>query len=408
MPAFFTDPIGLIALLLVSTYIAGQIAQQVGVPQIVGYIIGGLILGPSILRVFPVEFNSQLGFVSQIALALIGANLGSSLKFRELRAIGWKLPLIFACEAVLVLLLVWGGAYIVTGELTVALIFGSLAVATAPGATMETMREYKCKGPVTTISLALTALDGGLAIILFSTALAIAQAVAGGAALSAGVIIGQPLLIIGLSTGIGFGMGMLVVLVSRILSRSEQLIPLIGVAAFVIAGLSRVAPIQVVLTALAMGTTIVNVLPRYSGLTGQASAWFGVMIFPLFFGLAGARLNLGIVPSLGALGVVYILGRNVGKFAGSWLGGTLAGFAPVVKSNIGIALFSQAGIVIGLALQAQEVLGQAGTEGMELGALILNAITAVVLVLLVTGPLFVKLAVSRAGEVGMDAEPAPG
>lgn len=401
MSTLLSDPVAFVGIALLITFLVGQLGRRFGMPLVVGYIVGGLLLGPSFLNWFPEVMDSQLSFVSQIALAVIGLNLGKGLRINDLAAVGWRLPVVFLVEMTLVLLLVGGSAYLISGELTIALIFGALAVATAPGATVETLREYRSQGPVTTMTMALTALDGVTAIILFSTALGVAGTIMGGGPLSIGTIVGPPLIVIALSLAVGVGLGLIVYLLTKVFPEHNQLISIFIVMVFIITGLSRITPVQVVLASLALGATAVNLEPECDHHITHTAINLGFLAFPLFFGLAGARLSLSILPSLGLLGLAYVVGRNLAKFAGGWLGGTLVGFEPKVKANLGVALFSQAGVVIGLALESQTELAQYGTQGEELGSLILNAITAVVMILLITGPIFVKLAVSRAGEVDM-------
>lgn len=408
MSAFLSDPVALLGIALLITFLSGQAAQRLGAPLVVGYILGGLLMGPSFLDIYPSEMDAQLVFISQLALGVIGVNLGKGLRLNDLVQVGWRLPVVFLIEVALVLLFVGGSAFLISGELSIALIFGALAVATAPGATVEVLREYRSHGPLTTLTMALTALDGVTSIVLFSAALAVATTVMGGGAFAVVTAIGPSLVLIALSTAIGFAMGMLILLLGRAFPKHNQLIALFIAAIFIITGLSRISPVQVVLCTLVMGATVVNIRPDYDHHITHTAINLGFLAFPLFFGLAGARLSLSVLPSLGLLGLSYVLGRNLAKFAGGWFGGSLVGFEPKIRANLGVALFSQAGVVIGLALESQTVLAEYGAAGEELGSLILNAITAVVLILLITGPIFVKLAVSRAGEINMiPSEPEP-
>jgi Kef-type K+ transport system membrane component KefB len=101
--------------------------------------------------------------------------------------------------------------------------------------------------------------------------------------------------------------------------------------------------------------------------------------------------------------VAYVLLRSAGKFGGAWLGGTAGGASPAVRNNLGLGLLSQAGVAIGLALASAGRFSAYGEEGQALGALIINVITATTFVVQVVGPIGVKLAISRAGEIGQAA-----
>ena len=84
-------------------------------------------------------------------------------------------------------------------------------------------------------------------------------------------------------------------------------------------------------------------------------------------------MHIDRLPAMGLLGIAYILLRSGGKYIGAWVGGILGSAEPPVRSNLGLALLSQAGVAIGLALE-------------------------------IVGPIGVKLAIKRAGESGGGVE----
>jgi hypothetical protein len=71
-----------------------------------------------------------------------------------------------------------------------------------------------------------------------------------------------------------------------------------------------------------------------------------------------------------------------------------------VRDNLGLGLLSQAGVAIGLALASSRRFAVYGDDGQALAALIINVITATTFVVQIVGPICVKLAISRAGEIG--------
>jgi Kef-type K+ transport system membrane component KefB len=120
----------------------------------------------------------------------------------------------------------------------------------------------------------------------------------------------------------------------------------------------------------------------------------------LFFTLVGARFQIDLLPAMGLLGLAYVVLRSAGKYFGAWLGGTLGGAEPTVRDNLGLGLLSQAGVAIGLALASARRFSAYGEEGQLLGALIINVITATTFVVQIVGPICVKIAIGRAGEIG--------
>lgn len=103
---------------------------------------------------------------------------------------------------------------------------------------------------------------------------------------------------------------------------------------------------------------------------------------------------------MGLLGMAYVLLRSTGKFVGAWLGGNLGGAQPAVRDNLGLGLLSQAGVANGLALASADRFRVYGEEGELLGSLVLSVITAATFVVQIFGPIGVKVAISRAGEIG--------
>lgn len=165
-------------------------------------------------------------------------------------------------------------------------------------------------------------------------------------------------------------------------------------------GISESLGLSLILTSMSMGFLLVNKHDSHARHIRFTIEQAGPVIYVLFFALIGARLETKSLPAMGLLGIVYILLRSFGKFGGAWLGGRLGGAEPVVRDNLGFGLLSQAGVAIGLALAASSRFAESGEEGKALGSLILGVITATTFVVQIIGPIFTKLAISRAGEIG--------
>ncbi len=99
------------------------------------------------------------------------------------------------------------------------------------------------------------------------------------------------------------------------------------------------------------------------------------------------------------IGVAYVILRSAGKFGGAWFGSVISGAPAVIRNNLGLGLLSQAGVAIGLALDSSLRFSQLGEEGATFGQLIVNVITATTFIVQIIGPIGVKLAISRAGEI---------
>lgn len=393
--------LAVIGLLIAVSFLGSKLFQRVGIPQVVGFIVVGVLLGPSLLNIVPLSLSEQLTFISEIALGLIGFDIGSHLLFRELRQLGRCILFVVLFEAVGTFLLVTAGIWIITRSLHTALIFGALASATAPAATVDVLAEYDAKGPLTTSLLAVVGIDDALALVLYSVAAAFAESLlTQSGAPSLLQVLELPLLEIGGSILLGGGLGLLL---DRIMCRMKVQHDAMAVSigfVFLCVGLSQALGFSLILTTMILGLVVVNRCAEHGRHIRFTIEQAGPVIYVLFFTLVGARFQISLLPSMGFLGVAYVLLRSAGKFGGAWLGGTVGGAPRAVRDNLGLGLLSQAGVAIGLALASAGRFSVHGEEGQALGALIINVITATTFVVQVIGPIGVKLAIRRAGEIG--------
>ncbi len=400
-----SNPLSTIGLLLVVSFLGSKIFQRFGIPQVVGFIVLGVLHGPSFLNVVPLEVSQELLLISEIALGLIGFDMGSHLRLNEIRKLGKSIIFILIFEAFGAFILVTAGVYALTQSWYTALIFGALSSATAPAATVDVLAEYDAKGPLTTTLLAVVGLDDALSLLLYSLAAAFAASLmAGGETLSLIEILELPFIEIGGSIVLGAIMGYtLNWLMHRMKSHHDAMAVSIGFV-LLAAGISLALDFSLILTTMVLGMVTVNCCPDHGRHIRYTIEQAGPVIYVLFFTLVGARFQISLLPTMGLLGLAYIVLRSVGKFGGAWLGGTIGGAEPAVRKNLGFGLLSQAGVAIGLALASAARFSQYGEEGQALGILIINVITATTFIVQIIGPIAVKFAITRAGEVGKALE----
>ena len=395
------DILAIVGILIAFSFLASKLFQYLGIPQVVGFIVAGVFLGTSFLNVIPLELSNELTFISEIALGLIGFDMGGHLRFSQLRKMGRSILFILLFESLGTFALVSAGIYALTQSLHTALIFGALSSATAPAATVDVLAEYDAEGPLTTSILAVVGLDDAMSLLLFSIAVAGAEAVLTGAqSLSPLQIIEYPIFEIGGSILLGLAAGLLLnTIMGRMKGLHDSMAISVGFV-FLAVGLSQTFGLSLILTSMVMGLTVVNRSPEHGKRIRFTIEQAGPVIYVLFFTLVGARFQLALIPTMGVLGIAYVLLRSFGKFAGAWLGGTIGGAEPAVRDNLGLALLSQAGVAIGLALDCECRFAELGPEGQALGSLVLGVITATTFIVQIIGPIGVKLAVQRAGEIG--------
>ena len=403
------DILSIIGILITVAFVGSKAFQRLGIPQVVGFIVVGTLCGSSFLNIIPLELAHELTFVSHIALGLIGFDIGSHLRLRELRQLGRCLIIILICEAIGTFLIVTAGIYAITQSIHTALIFGALASATAPAATVDVLAEYDAKGPLTTSILVVVGLDDALALILYSIAANLVEStLINSSPISWENTALIPVIEIGGSVLLGFGLGLILEwIMKRMKTHHDAMAISIGFV-FMGVGLSETFGFSLILTSMLMGSILVNRDPTHTRSIRYTIEQAGPVIYVLFFSLVGARFQIKLLPAMGLLGIAYILLRSFGKFGGSWIGGKIGKAESVVCNNLGFGLLSQAGVAIGLALASQQRFSALGEEGEALGNLVLNVITATTFVVQIIGPIFVKFAVNRAGEIGqakLEADP---
>ena len=391
-----------IGLLLIISYLGSKVFQRFGIPQVVGFIVLGVLHGPSFLNVIPLGLSDEFLFISEIALGLIGFDMGSHLNLSKIRRLGKSIIFILFFEAFGAFALVGAGVFAITRSLHTALIFGALASATAPAATVDVLAEYDAKGPLTTTLLAVVGLDDALSLVLYSIASAFAVAIiSGGDTPTLLELLELPLIEIGGSILTGFAMGhVLDQILRRMKSHHDAMAVSVGFV-LLVAGFSIAMDFSLILTTMVLGMVVVNSSPEHGHRIRYTIEQAGPVIYVLFFTLVGARFQIKIIPAMGLLGLAYVLLRSSGKYFGAWLGGTIGGAIPSVRDNLGFGLLSQAGVAIGLALASASRFSKLGEEGIALGSLVINVITATTFMVQIIGPIFVKFAIHRAGEIGM-------
>jgi Kef-type K+ transport system membrane component KefB len=398
---FEPNLITVIGLLISVTFLGSKIFQRLGIPQVVGFIVVGTLLGTSFFNIVPLVLVEELGFVSEIALGLIGFDIGSHLLFGEVRQRGRSIFFILLFESLGTFALVTAGIYLLTRSWHTALIFGALSSATAPAATVDVLAEYDAKGPLTTSLLAVVGMDDALSLLLYSVVAALTETLLTGSGMPPLIqVLELPFIEIGGAILLGGAAGLLLnFIMHRMQSFHDSMAASIGFV-FLCVGLSEGLHCSLILTTMVMGITVVNLFPEHGRNIRYTIEQAGPVIYVLFFALVGARFDVGLLSTMGVLGLAYILLRSSGKFAGAWVGGAMGGAPTQVRDNLGLGLLSQAGVAIGLALNACDRFSCLGLEGEELGALVISVITATTFVVQIFGPIGVKLAVNRAGEAG--------
>lgn len=375
----------------------GRLAKSVKVPAVAGYVVAGLLLGSSVLNWLNDGILQRLGPISDLALGLIAFGIGGELKLAVLKRLGSTILTTAFFEASVAFALVTGGILLLHQPVYIALLLGAVASATAPAATVMVLNELKASGPLAASLRGIVAIDDAICLMIYAIAAALAKAYISGAELSALHVVGVPLEEIGLSLLLGAAIGYILVWIYRRKWLGSEVLPLVLAAVFVTDGAAMAWGLSPLLANMAAGCIVVNISSQKSFFTSLE----GIQepIFTAFFVLAGARLNISLLPQIGVIGIIYTLLRMAGKFVGAAIGSRLAGAPAVVSKYVGFGLFSQIGVAIGLAI----TIAREFTDP-YIGNLTITILLATTVVTEIVGPVLTKWAVIKAGEAGQENE----
>lgn len=380
-----------LSLALLLSIFAGKLVKLVHLPNVTGYIIIGLIAGPFCLGILPKEFVEELSFVADLALGFIAFSIGAEFKLSYLKQVG-KAPIIIAIFEALMAIVVVDLALILTGnDLQFSLVLGAIAAATAPAATLMVVRQYKAKGPVTQTLLPVVALDDAVALMGFGLSVAVAKAIGTKGNVSIVGTLMEPL--IEIFGGLLFGAFLGVVfrsLIRLFTGRGNRLAVSIAMVCLCL-GVSELAGLNSLLGCMAMSAVLVNT-SNESDIIFEQLDRMTPPVFMLFFLVSGAELDLRILPTVGLIGIIYIIFRVVGKLTGAYVGAKISKSPEVVKKYLGLTLIPQAGVAIGLATISMEVVPEFGSK---IKAIVLCG----TIIYELFGPVITKLALMKAGEI---------
>ncbi|MGB2907871.1 MAG: cation:proton antiporter [Candidatus Aminicenantaceae bacterium] len=402
-------------LLFLLSQAAGRLAVWLGAPRLIGYLMSGILFGPSVLKLFSKTLiHGQLGLITDIALAIIAFSIGGALQLEPLKSIKKSVAWITILQAfgafavVFILVITFLPMLIPLSDvagfqktyLPFALVLGAVSVATAPAAILSLVHELKAKGPFTTTLLGVVALDDAVAIMVYGYVIVWVKALMGGQSSSWSITLAAPLISIAFSVVIGLVVGFVLIRIIKYAGPRDVMLGFILGAILLTGGLAASFGVSSLLATMVLGFMIGNFAAH-----DRASEALDVVekieepIFGIFFLLAGAHLNLDV--GFLALGVALIVlgGRFIGKLLGSKLGARLGGAPLEVRKYLGLALLPSAGVAIGLVLDAKVFID---TVSPMLGAVIVSTVLGNTLINEIFTPFLVRFAMIKAGETNID------
>ncbi|MDH5185678.1 MAG: cation:proton antiporter [candidate division WOR-3 bacterium] len=395
----------LLGIALFGGTIGGRVFQKLKIPQVVGYIALGILIGQSGIKIIDKQIINALTPFSYFALGLIGFIIGGELKKDVIAKYGKQFLYVLISEGVAAFIVVSllvgiAGTFLFHNPgmaWAIALLLGAIASATAPAATASVIWEYKARGPLTRTVLGIVAMDDALALLLFALASSIASRLAGtvNESILSGFI--HPIYEIIGSIVIGAASGFVLSKLLRRYREEDRILAFSIGTVLLVLGISIAMKLDMILAAMFLGVTVVNFTPRKSKEVFKLVERFAPPIYVLFFVLVGAKLNVKHLNwAIIIIGLIYIIARSLGKMSGANFGARVSRAEKSVQKYLPLCLFSQAGVAIGLSLLAYQRFPE------QIGNAIVIIITAATFILEILGPSFVRLALIKAKEVGLD------
>ena len=425
-----------IAILLLAALLSARLMKVLKLPNVTGYIVTGIIMGPFVLGLFFNNFTyegikesplylhiDKIGWLSTVALGFIAFSIGTSFKTTTLKSIGSRVVIITIFEAlaasvfVLISLLI---AHYISPEhisLELVLTLSAIASATAPAATLMVIKQYKARGPLVNTLLPVVALDDAAALILFAILFQIATGIASGGELSIYKMLVKPLIEIALSLAIGAVLGLFISFLNRFFKSRNNKLVLCIFSIFASVGLYVLFKqpymgggfeLSSLLMCMVAGALFTN-LCKDSDRTLDILDRFTSPIYMMFFVVSGASLDLSVFANgktavaVIVIALIYLIFRVAGKYMGAFFGTSITKCEPQVKKYLGFTLVPQAGVAIGLATTANKLFNDAGAY--EAASLVLAVVLTSTLVYELTGPLIAKFALKKAGEIPEETIP---
>lgn len=402
-----------VSIALLAGLLMTRIFKPFKLPAVTAYLIAGVLIGPYCIGALGIDglgFNSmdevsKMSVISQMALGFIAFSIGSEFRLEDLKKIGKQAFVIGIFQALVATLFVDLALLAVymamPGKISLAQVItlGAIATATAPAATLMVVRQFKAKGPLTSLLLPIVALDDAVGLIVFAVSFGIARTLVSGTVDIVSIII-NPIIEIICSLLLGAVMGWLLTQIEKSFNsntnRLNMTIALVVLATALSSLKFELGPVHIgfssLLVCMMLGTIFCNICPLSEDLMKASDKWTSPL-FALFFVISGAELELEVFTDIAIVGIglVYIIFRCIGKYTGTYASAKATKCEPQICKYLGITLFPQAGVALGMCATAMQLGEEAN--------LIRNITLFAVLVYEIFGPLLTKWALTEAGDI---------
>jgi len=282
-----------VGILLMGSYFMGRLAEKLRLPAITGFILAGLLLGPSCIGLVHEDLDETLSSITEIALALIAMVIGSEFSLKKLRKIGRSVVIITLFQLFGAFILVTAGLVLAGMKLEFAAILGAIASATAPAATVAIIRELKARGPFVDYLYGVVALDDAGCVLLFATVTAIAgNSLGSGSGLAHSIF--HAVIEIFSSLALGAMAGWFLYRLTRKRRRSNEILIISLGLILILSAVSNTFHLSALLASMAAGAVMANLTRKAHKIVNSLDL-ISAPLYAAFFAIAGTELNLAVL-----------------------------------------------------------------------------------------------------------------
>ena len=389
----------MIAIVLLFTKVFGLTSERVHMPQVVGALVAGVILGPSGLGwIGETDFLAK---TAEIGVIMLMFNAGMDTELDELKKTGFA-SFVIAVIGVVVPLAGGAACYLLlegdpsdTQNLLKAAFTGVVLSATSVSITVETLRELgRLKSRVGTAILGAAVIDDILGIVVLTVLTGFTDPTV------------QPLVVFARIGAFFVAVLVVVMVMHKVFAKMEQIwshhrrlaIYAVAFALLMSYAAERFFGIADITGAYFAGIAMCT-LPETRDYVASKTCVMGYMIFsPLFFSSIGIKTELaGLTGQLILFALVLTLVAIASKVIGCGLGARLMGFQAYDAMGIGLGMVSRGEVAL--------IVAQKGAQVGLLDARMFPPIVLVVIVTTLVTPVLLKFGMKR--ETPDNSEPTP-
>lgn len=382
--------------MLLCAFALSRVAKLFKLPNVTGYIISGILIGPYVTGLIPQDMVDGMSFLTDAALALIAFGTGKYFKWSTIKSSGSRIIILTVMEALVAAAAVTlAMIFIFHLDVSFSLLLGAIASATAPASTLMTIRQYKAKGEFVDTVLQVVALDDAVSLLAFSVCATLAELLGSQSSFSAADVV-LPIVYNLAALLLGAGCALLLNLLMRRVKSDYNHLLLVIILLLALSGLCAAFDVSPLLSCMVFGTIHTNISKK--PLFDEVDS-FSPPILTLFFVVSGMRLNVSALSSAGIIGVGYFIVRIAGKYLGATAGALMTKRSKAICKYLGLALIPQAGVAIGLAALGERILSG------DLGSLLSTIILSSSVLYEMVGPAAAKLSMHLSGAIPSGAKP---